>query len=76
MFKNYMIFFSEICKIMETIFKRSLEQTKIKGAQKKEYQEKLNFTNQQLENLTNMLKIKIRNVTDDVEDKVCLPINI
>ncbi|XP_025413801.1 transmembrane GTPase Marf isoform X4 [Sipha flava] len=65
----------EICKIMETIFKRSLEQTKIKGAQKKEYQEKLNFTNQQLENLTNMLKIKIRNVTDDVEDKVSKALN-
>lgn len=64
-----------MCKIMDTIYKRSLEHTKLKGSQKKEYQEKLNFTNQQLENLTNILKIKIRNVVDDVEDKVRLPIN-
>lgn len=60
-----------MCKVMEIICKRSLEQTNLKETQKKEFQEKLNFTNQQLINLTNLLKIKIHSVVDDVEDKVC-----
>lgn len=64
-----------MCTVMEIICKRSLEQTNLKKSQKKEFQEKLNFTNQQLINLTNVLKLKIHSMVQDVEDKVRLPIN-
>jgi len=57
---------------METIYKRSQEQTHSKMCQKKEFQEKLNFTEQQLICITNQMKMKIHQMVDDVEDKVSL----
>jgi len=57
-------------KIMEIIYNRSQEQTQLKMCQKKEFQEKLNFTEQQLINITNQMKMKIHHMVDDVEDKV------
>lgn len=59
-------------KIMETIYNRSQEQTHSKMCQKKEFQEKLNFTEQQLICITNQMKMKIHQMVDDVEDKVNL----
>lgn len=55
---------------MEIIYNRSQEQTQLKMCQKKEFQEKLNFTEQQLINITNQMKMKIHHMVDDVEDKV------
>jgi len=57
-------------KIMETIHNRSQEQTHLKMCQKKEFQEKLNFIEQQLISITNQMKMKIHQMVDDVEDKV------
>uniref|UniRef100_A0A2S2PK02 Transmembrane GTPase Marf n=1 Tax=Schizaphis graminum TaxID=13262 RepID=A0A2S2PK02_SCHGA len=62
----------EMLKIMETIYNRSQEQTQLKMCLKKEFQEKLNFTEQQLINITNQMKMKIHQMVDDVEDKVNL----
>jgi len=62
----------EMYKIMETIYNRSQEQTHLKMCQKKEFQEKLNFTEQQLICITNQMKMKIHQMVDDVEDKVNL----
>lgn len=59
-------------KIMETIYNRSQEQTHLKMCQKKEFQDKLNFTEQQLISITNQMKTKIHQMVDDVEDKVNL----
>lgn len=57
---------------MEIIFNRSQEQIHLKMCQKKEFQNKLNFTEQQLINITNQMKMKIHHMVDDVEDKVSL----
>jgi len=57
-------------KIVETINNRS--QTHSKMCQKNEFQEKLNFTEQQLKCITNQMEIKIHQMVDDVEDKVSL----
>jgi mitofusin 2 len=70
--KSSCIIFREMLKIMETIYNRSQEQTHLKMCQKKEFQEKLNFTEQQLINITNQMKMKIHQMVDDVEDKVNL----
>lgn len=59
-------------KIMEITYNRSQEQTHLKMCQKKEFQDKLNFTEQQLINITNQMKMKIHHMVDDVEDKVSL----
>lgn len=68
---NYvLILFREMFKIMETIYNRSQELRQLKMCQKKELQEKLNFTEQQLINITNQMKMKIHQMVDDVEDKV------
>lgn len=57
---------------MEITYNRSQEQTHLKMCQKKEFQDKLNFTEQQLINITNQMKMKIHHMVDDVEDKVSL----
>lgn len=57
---------------METIYNRSQEQTNFKMCQKKEFQDKLNYTEQQLITITNQMKMKIHQMVDDVEDKVSL----
>ncbi|XP_050056979.1 transmembrane GTPase Marf isoform X2 [Aphis gossypii] len=65
----------EMLKIMETIHNRSQEQTHLKMCQKKEFQEKLNFIEQQLISITNQMKMKIHQMVDDVEDKVSKALN-
>jgi len=70
--KNVYIISREMFKIMETIYNRSQEQTHLKMCQKKEFQDKLNFTEQQLISITNQMKTKIHQMVDDVEDKVNL----
>lgn len=62
--------FREMFKIMEIIYNRSQEQTHFNMCKKKEFQDKLNFTEQQLINITHQMKIKIHSMVDDVEDKV------
>lgn len=61
-----------MCKIMEIIFNRSQEQTNFKMCQKKAVQDKLNFTEQELINITNQMKMKIHQMVDDVESKVSI----
>lgn len=65
----------EMFKIMETIYNRSQEQAHLKMCQKKEFQEKLNFTEQQLISITNQMKMKIHQMVDDVEKKVSKALN-
>lgn len=64
------LYFREMVKIMETINKRSQEQTHLKKCQKKEFQDKLTFIEQQLIDITNQMKTKIHRMSADVEDKV------
>lgn len=59
-------------KLMEIIYNRSHEQTQLKICQKKKFQDELNFTEQQLISITNLMKIKIHQMVDDVENKVSL----
>jgi len=61
-----------MCKIMETIYNRSQEQTHSIMCQKEEFQEKLNFTEQQLKCITNQMEMKINQMVNDVKDKVSL----
>ncbi|XP_015372851.1 PREDICTED: transmembrane GTPase Marf-like [Diuraphis noxia] len=61
--------------IMEKVYNRSKELTHSKMCQKKEFQEKLNFTEQQLVCITNQMKMKIHQMVDDVEDKVSKALN-
>jgi len=60
---------------MEIVYKRSQEQTHLKKCQKKEFQDKLNFTEQQLISITNQMKTKIHQMVEDVEDKVSFFVN-
>lgn len=55
---------------MEIVYKRSQEQTYLKKCLKKEFQDKLNFTEQQLISITSQMKAKIHQMVEDVEDKV------
>lgn len=61
---------------MDVIFNKSQEQTHLKMCEKKELQDKLNFTEQQLISITNQMKTKIHQMVDDVEDKVCFYLNL
>lgn len=55
---------------MEIIYNKSQEQSQLKMNQKKELQDKLNYTEQQLINITNQMKIKIHQMVEDVENRV------
>lgn len=57
-------------RIMEIIYNKSQEQSQIKMCQKKDLQDKLNYTEQQLINITNQMKIKIHQMVEDVENRV------
>ncbi|XP_050424672.1 transmembrane GTPase Marf isoform X2 [Adelges cooleyi] len=65
----------EMFKIMETIYSRSKEQTHDKTCQKKELEDKLNYTEQQLISVTQQMKMKIHSMVDDVEEKVSKALN-
>ncbi|XP_025201825.1 transmembrane GTPase Marf-like [Melanaphis sacchari] len=65
----------EMLKIMETIYNRSQEQTYLKICQIKEFQEKLNFTEQQLIIISNKIEMKIHQMVYDVNDKVSKAMN-
>lgn len=62
-------------KIMDVVYKRSKKLANDKISQKKELQEKFNFTEQQLINITNEMKMKIHHMVEDVEEKVSLQLN-
>lgn len=67
--------FREIIQIMDIVLKRSQRLAHDKICKKKQLQSKLHFTEQQLVNVTNEMKLKIHHVVEDVEEKVSLSLN-
>lgn len=62
--------FREIKEVMEKIYEKALNLQKEKAIAKKEVNDKLNFTEQQLMLLTQEMKDKIHQMVEDVEQKV------
>uniref|UniRef100_A0A1B6EQB9 Dynamin-type G domain-containing protein n=4 Tax=Proconiini TaxID=565685 RepID=A0A1B6EQB9_9HEMI len=60
----------EIKEVMEKIYEKALGLQKEKAVSKKEVNDKLNFTEQQLMLLTQEMKDKIHQMVEDVEEKV------
>jgi len=61
---------SEIKRVMDAIYEKSLKTRAEKMSAKKEVQDRLNFTEQQLLLLTQEMKDKIHQMVEDVEQKV------
>lgn len=55
---------------METVYERALSLQREKSLQKKEVNDKLNFTEQQLLLITQEMKEKIHHMVEDVEQRV------
>lgn len=64
--------FREIFKIMENVYSECKEQSDMKKGHMKELQEKLNFTERQLKNITDQIKMKIQQMVADVEGRVSI----
>lgn len=62
--------FREIKEVMEKIYEKAIGLQKEKAQGKKEVNEKLNYTKQQLLLLTQEMKEKIHHMVEDVEQKV------
>lgn len=55
---------------MENVYSECKEQSDLKKNLLKELQEKLNFTERQLKNITDQIKMKIQQMVADVEGRV------
>ncbi|XP_014287762.1 transmembrane GTPase Marf isoform X3 [Halyomorpha halys] len=60
----------DIREVMETVYERALSLQRDKSLQKKEVNDKLNFTEQQLLLITQEMKEKIHHMVEDVEQRV------
>jgi mitofusin 2 len=63
---------SEVKRVMDAIYEKSLKTRAEKMSARKEVHDKLNFTEQQLMLLTQEMKDKIHQMVEDVEQRVSI----